>query len=261
LRRAKIFFGCFSGCLAYFSYSEQEPILALRLQELDLGSNEMGLFFSILPICYLISGLAVQFIPRSIDSRIILVYACLIDCVSLLLIGPSKVLEFPEKVYLIGIGQFLCGNAIAVLNVLSLPEMIRQANLVFPGQEDSVSNYCSGIFNSCLGIGQILGPLFGSNVTVALGFRYTQDIVALINFCYGILYFSLAAGYEGCKKLPDLDIDIDNHTTYEDIANLIVEPKSRSEHKERSKLSTEKKKSMNHSFSGTPISIPKFNLS
>jgi hypothetical protein len=64
----------------------------------------MGVFFAILPICYLVSGVVVQFIPRSIDSRIILVYASLLDCVSLLLIGPSKVLEFPQKVYLIGIG-------------------------------------------------------------------------------------------------------------------------------------------------------------
>ena len=85
----------------------------------------MGLFFAILPICYLVSGLGVQFIPQWIDGRVVLLYACFLNCVSLLLIGPSKVLEFPEWVSLIGIGQFLCGNAVAFLNVLALPEMIR----------------------------------------------------------------------------------------------------------------------------------------
>lgn len=75
----------------------------------------------------------VQFIPHWVDSRTVLIYACFIDCISLLLIGPSKVLEFPDKIYLIGIGQFLCGNSIALLNVLSLPEMICQANNRFPG--------------------------------------------------------------------------------------------------------------------------------
>ena len=78
--------------------------MALRLQDFGLGSTEMGLFFAILPICYLVSGIIVQFIPNWIDSRIILVYAALLDCLSLLLIGPSKVMEFPDKAYLIGIG-------------------------------------------------------------------------------------------------------------------------------------------------------------
>ena len=36
-----------------------------------------------------------------------------------------------------------------------------------------------------------------------MGFRYTEDIVALINFGYCVLYLSVAEGYEAffsCKK-------------------------------------------------------------
>jgi len=39
------------------------------------------------------------------------------------------------------------------LTVLSLPEMQLQANIEYPGRDEEVSAYCSGIFNSCLGIG------------------------------------------------------------------------------------------------------------
>ena len=76
--------------------------------------------------------------------------------------------------------------------------------MAFPGHEDDVSNYCSGIFNSSLGIGQICGPLFGSNVAASMGvngFRYTQDIAALVNFVYGFLYFSMANGPEAFASL------------------------------------------------------------
>jgi hypothetical protein len=41
----------------------------------------------------------------------------------------------------------------AFLTVLSLPEMQLQANKAFENSEEQVSAYCSGIFNSCLGIG------------------------------------------------------------------------------------------------------------
>lgn len=85
----------------------------------------MGFFFAILPVCYMVSGLCVQLIPDKIDNRAILINAAFLNCISLLLIGPSKVLEFPDWVSLIGVGQFLCGLAMSFMNVLALPEMIR----------------------------------------------------------------------------------------------------------------------------------------
>jgi hypothetical protein len=93
---------------------------------------------------------------------------------------------------MIGIGQLLQGWATSNLVVLSLPEMINQANIAFPGRPDEINDYCSGIFNSCLGIGQISGPLVGSYVTLSLGFRYTEDIAALVNFAYFVFYISIA---------------------------------------------------------------------
>ena len=87
------------------------------------------------------------------------------------------------------------------LVIWSLPEMMRQAAFHFPGQEDRVTNYCSGVFNSCLGVGQVAGPLFGSGLTTALGFRTTQDIVALITFSYGLLYFLFGGGCEAFASL------------------------------------------------------------
>ena len=95
---------------------------------------------------------------------------------------------------MIGVGQFLCGGGMAFLTVLSLPEMQLQANKAYKNREEQVSSYCSGIFNSCLGIGQVIGPLYGANVSVAIGFRYCQDIVALLTFAWAVFYFSLAEG-------------------------------------------------------------------
>jgi hypothetical protein len=98
---------------------------------------------------------------------------------------------------------------------------------------------------------------------VAIGFRYTQDIMALICFIYGMLYFSIAAGYEGCKRQP-VEENLEVITTYEDLDLLNHKPKYKSAQKEKSKGLTEKRNSFarsHNSFSGTPISIPRFNLS
>lgn len=52
-----------------------------------------------------------------------------------------------------------------------------------------------------MGIGQIAGPLAGSYLTLSYGFRYTEDIVALINFCYFVLYISVGNGWEAFASL------------------------------------------------------------
>jgi MFS family permease len=82
--------------------------------------------------------------------------------------------------------------------VLSLPEALKWANLFFPDDEDHNSNFCSGIFNSFLGVGQITGPLFSSLLTVSIGYRSMYDVAALMNLVAGILYF---VGVNGCQAL------------------------------------------------------------
>ena len=86
------------------------------------------------------------------------------------------------------------------------------------------NNLNSGIFNACLGIGQILGPLFGATVYAKLNFRLTQDIMALICITFSILYFIFAEGRSGFRntfkkrdsetqiqsKLPTKNIDNDD---------------------------------------------------
>ena len=150
-----------------------EPILALRLKSFDFTDMQTGLFFAIYPITYTICCTLHRFWPKHLDPRILIVTCVFLNCIAFLLNGPSKVLSLPDKAYIIGIAQFLIGYVDSNLFVLSLPEMIHQANLAFPGIPNKINDYCSGLFNACLGLGFISGPIFGSYIDVTLGFRYT----------------------------------------------------------------------------------------
>lgn len=92
--RPKILLGCASGSLAYFSYSQMEPILALRLKQFDLSSTQMGLFFAILPIFYMSTGMLVQYQPKWVDNRVYLIGGCFLGCLAFLCNGPSSTLHF-----------------------------------------------------------------------------------------------------------------------------------------------------------------------
>ena len=52
----------------------------------------------------------------------------------------------------------------------------------------------SGAFNSFLGIGQVIAPLYGSTANALLGFKHTTTISAALDLSFAILYFAFAGG-------------------------------------------------------------------
>ena len=66
--------------------------------------------------------------------------------------------------------------------------------------EQQLNDLISGMFNMFLGIGQILGPLIGSNLCTMFGFRIMCDIVALICLTFAILYYMICDGGEAISE-------------------------------------------------------------
>lgn len=61
LLKPTVFFGCFTGALGFLTYSQQEPILAKRIEEFNYTAFQSGMFFAIQPIAYLVGGIGTQF--------------------------------------------------------------------------------------------------------------------------------------------------------------------------------------------------------
>ena len=72
--------------------------------------------------------------------------------------------------------------------------MVESAAARYPGQEREVNNMSSGIFQSFLGTGFLIAPLYGSMLNQFIGFRLTEDITACLNLALAIMYFACAGG-------------------------------------------------------------------
>jgi len=156
----------------------------------------LGNYFAILPVFYMLAGVLMQYYPKWMDNRVYLIGIGYLNTIAALFNGPSQILSLPDSIWCIIVGQMLIGLTCAQLNVFALPEMMRQANKAFPGRGNDVNDYCSGIFNSCIGIGQVSGPIIGAFLTSKIGFRSCEDTIALITFTYYSLYFILGDGRE-----------------------------------------------------------------
>ena len=111
-----------------------------------------------------------------------------------------------------GLGQLLIGGFGLFLMVPVIPEMITAASVHYPGRIIEVTDVSAGVFNSGLGLGQVLGPIFGSYVTQAIDFRNCSDLVGLLLIGYVVIYFLLGDGIplisSFCKEKISKEVDV-----------------------------------------------------
>lgn len=135
-----------------------------------MEEGQVGYVLAIGCFTYAFGSPLVGVLCQKMQRRYITCMAFVFCSISLLLLGPSKTLNFPEKlgVSLAGIGCL--GFSVAFLFVPLLPEII-SAVAEKENLENSpfLADKASGIYNSAYGIGNCLAPIIGGAITGAYG--------------------------------------------------------------------------------------------
>ena len=82
---------------------------------------------------YIPSSILVQYVPNYIEKRVTIILSALMSCVAFIFVGPSIVLELPNSLVLMGVGQSLVGIFTATMMIPGLPEMVESTLPHFPG--------------------------------------------------------------------------------------------------------------------------------
>ena len=187
----------FWAFLSYFEYWYMEPVMSLRLEEFNMSSIEVGLFFCIYGVMYTFTSLSISFFTSAFENQTLIVVCMFWWGLVNFFVGPSVFL--PDSLPLMWVGQFLNGAFANFFLITWLPVMINVAVRAFPKQKMEVTDTSSGVFTFMLGLGQTIGPIYGSNVTDAVGFRWWADTVAYILLAYSILYLIV---WKTCGSTP-----------------------------------------------------------
>ena len=202
---ARFNFAAISAGILYFAYSFYEPVAALYLhRSLGLNEAQIGIFFAIFPVFYATGCLIYQFMSRKIAKRLVLMTSCLFIAFANVFTGPSQILGLPAtSLTLMVVGQMMLGVCGAFLVVPSLPEMIESLKPKYPGLEKEASIKASGIFNSILATGQVLGPLFATTSVELIGFRLSCDVQAIAFLVFFGLYVVYGQGLAALQETRD----------------------------------------------------------
>lgn len=124
-----------AASVSQFIYSYMEPILAKRLEDLDLTQVQIGWFFMILPASYIPGSIGLDYLPKTWDKRGIIMFGACGCGLSLFLVGPSSLFNPAEEniLSMMIVGQALLGLFIPFGLILALPTMVESAIKKYPG--------------------------------------------------------------------------------------------------------------------------------
>ena len=112
------------------------------------------------------------------------------------LIGPSVIFGLPETLALSIVGLTTSAVFLAPMVIPALPEMIEASKEKYPNQnKQTTNNYASALFNTGLGLGTCIGPLYGAMMYEKTNFRLTEDVLGILLIGFAVIYFGCAGGF------------------------------------------------------------------
>ncbi len=107
---------------------------------------------------YIFACPIVPYVLKKYSKINVMIFSLILVSALSTLFGPSKILNYPDELYLIVIGFITSGFACAFCFIPACPEMLESAQLNLNTVHPKLNDIVSGIFNLSFGIGTFLGP-------------------------------------------------------------------------------------------------------
>ncbi|CAI2360298.1 unnamed protein product [Moneuplotes crassus] len=203
--------------LCFFNFCFYEPVLSTELMAKGLSNSEIGIIFSIAPICYFIMLLIFSFFGEKLCSRKLVVVGMILGAIGVFLMGPTSFipdwflfssagtgrLVDSSRVYFytMGAGHFIMGSSSVLFFLPILPIIIEDGVSKYPNHQSKIADMSSAVFNFSLTAGVGVGSIYGSYITQYFGFRMCCTSIALITLLYTLFYLFLCAIPQASGKL------------------------------------------------------------
>lgn len=96
------------------------------------------------------------------------------------MVGPSKLLHFPDSPHLVGIGLFLVGGCRGVIVGFSVAEAIEGASKVYRHHETRVVDLISSVYCFVDGLAMLVFPIIGSSLSELWSFGSAMEVIGAL---------------------------------------------------------------------------------
>ncbi|CAI2367076.1 unnamed protein product [Moneuplotes crassus] len=216
LKNKRVLFAGINQFWNMIVFCSGQPIFGPRLQDkYYFSAFAVGAMFAVPCIAYIIGGpVLLPLITKKFEPRTTKIVGFFILAICCFIIGPSKILGFPDtSIAMMSIGLVILGLGAAFTIIPIIPEMLDAVEGQFLDSRSEVSDKFSGIFNMAGGFGQICGPSTAGLLNDKVGFNMTFDIIALLLLAHVLIYMIVCDGFRSvgrsmkatcmrCRKSP-----------------------------------------------------------
>jgi MFS family permease len=187
LRIPVIWLMVFAVVICAISLSFFDPTLSSHLASFKLSATMVGLMFLLCGGIYTLTApLWGLLIDRWHCTNSLMLFGSLATIVSMLLVGPSPLLNVEKNLILIGFALAILGVAAGALYIPTFQNCLDAVKE--NGYDDSFQTYgcVSGVFQSAFAFGAFIGPTLGGLSVESIGFGWTTTWIAGINCVFVI---------------------------------------------------------------------------
>lgn len=145
-------------------------------QDFSHSDSQISLEMSSAKISLLLGHLLLGIRLSSIDKRLLTVPGCFIFTLGVYMIGPSRLLGFPNTPDAVVAGLVIFGLGKSAMQCYAVNEMIAAGVEAFPEEEEEVRRLSSLIYTSIGSIGAIVMRFTSAGLEDGLGFRESMDV-------------------------------------------------------------------------------------
>ena len=188
---ARFLFGLISQVLVTASIQFMAPAFSVHMSKYGFSPAFIGFCFAVPGVIYAALSPLMYLFTERLPKRAVILIGIVMMSVGMFFVGTSKSLGLENNPAMIILGLMIIGAAAGMISIPVLPEMLeaieerndRDYNL------EELNNYISGIFVTCTGLGEFIGPVLSSFLNDRYGFRESQDIYANIILVFAFIYF------------------------------------------------------------------------
>jgi len=105
----------------------------MRLTDFNLNTTQIGSMFIVMPLFYIPVSVCASYFPSFIERRVLTIVSVFCCVPAFLCAGPSEMINFPDELWLLGVGQALIGLFTPLGLCVGLSEMGDATERIYPG--------------------------------------------------------------------------------------------------------------------------------
>ena len=188
---ARFFFGLVSQILVTSSIQFMAPAFSVHMVKYGFSPAFVGICFAVPGVIYAALSPLMYLFTERLPKRAVILIGILLMSIGMFFVGTSKSLGLENNPAMIILGLMIIGAAAGMISIPVLPEMLEaiEERKDLRYNVEQLNDYISGIFVTCTGLGEFIGPVLSSVLNSHYGFREAQDIYANLILVFALIYF------------------------------------------------------------------------